>query len=207
MWCCWTRGTDIALQQTRSIDEQTSTHTHSGTHTVTHTVTHTQGMLPALPRRAISEAQQVSALPHTRNWDGALAVVRAVGGEAHGDPVDRVPKGSGQVWAMGHMLTAAWGGRGGGGSAGSSVFRRRRDAAGSCGRMRRGMRMQTPGGVVAMSWRGREVVGRRGRWHLRVHGARKRSSGRRGASGHRGHKVHQQAHSIKRQPGTHRCSL
>lgn len=36
---------------------------------------------------------------------GALAVVRAVGGEAHGDPVDRVPKGSGQVWAKGHSNT------------------------------------------------------------------------------------------------------
>ena len=113
---------------------------------------------------------------HLRAW----AVFRAVGGEAHGDPVDRVPKGSGQVWAKGHMFTAAWGGRGGGGRAGSSVFRRRRDAAGSCRRMRHKVRMWMPGGVVTMSWRGCEVVGGRGRWYSRVHGARKRGSGRRG---------------------------
>ena len=77
------------------------------------------------------------------------------------------------------MLTAVWGGRGGGGPAWSSRFRRRRDAEGCCGRMQRAMRMQTPGGVVAMSWQGREAVGRRGRRHPHVHGARKRRSGRR----------------------------
>ena len=59
-------------------------------------------------------------------------------------------KSSDQVWAKGHMLTAAWGGREGGSSAGSSVFRRRRDAEGSCRRMRPEVRMRTPGGVEAM---------------------------------------------------------
>ena len=67
---------------------------------------------------------------------GALRVVRAVGRETNRDPVDGVPKGSGQVWAKRDMLTAAWGGRGGGGRAGSSVFRCRRDAEGCGGRMR-----------------------------------------------------------------------
>ena len=92
-----------------------------------------------------------------------------------------MPKGSGQVWAKGYMFTAAWGRREGGSSAGSSVFRRRRDAEGCFRRMRRGVRMQTPGGVVTMSWRGRDADFRRERQHPRVHGAQKRCSGRRGA--------------------------
>ena len=68
----------------------------------------------------------------------------------------------------------------------------RRGLAGAC-RMRRGVRMQTPGGVVTMSWRGcdHEAVGCRWQQHPRVHGARNRVRARSGgsASGRRAQSV------------------